>query len=313
MLLLTGPSGAGKSSFARAGLIGHLGAYRLQRRRAEGALFVGELVRTWRHLAVRPAELGDYPAGELLARLGAVLGVSDGFASIVRDLAALPFAGADDIVPVALAERFRATVQRPLAGVGPAPALFLLLDQLEDLLGSDRTQATRQLLALLRVLADCPERNIWVVVAIADQWRATLGSAGLAAALEDVPRFALPPPRESELREIIEVPARRAGLVFERRPDGKSLDQEILDDLNRLSLYAEAPLPLLQVALAQLEDHKDGNRLTLAAYRDMGGVAGAIRSHARAALAEWQTQERQPVLDRLLFHLVQPDPQQRIT
>jgi hypothetical protein len=59
MLLLTGPSGAGKSSFSRAGLIGHLGAYRLHRRRTEGALFVAQLVRTWRHLAVRPAELGE--------------------------------------------------------------------------------------------------------------------------------------------------------------------------------------------------------------------------------------------------------------
>jgi WD40 repeat protein len=313
MLLLTGPSGAGKSSFARAGLIGHLGAYRLHRRRAEGALFVAELVRTWRHLAVRPAELGDDPAGELLARLGAVLGAVDGFASLARNLAGLSFEGAEDLVPLALAERLRAAVQRRLAEAGPAPALFILLDQLEDLLASDRTPAARRLLALLQVLSDSPERSIWVVVAIADQWRATLGSAELAAVLEAVPRFALSPPREAELREIIEVPARRAGRVFEQGPGGKSLDQEILDDLNKLSLFAEAPLPLLQVALAQLEDRKNGaNRLTFAAYREMGGVAGAIRSHARAALAEWQTPERQPVLDRLLFHLVQRDPQQRI-
>src|SRR5262249_27247231 len=73
-----------------------------------------------------------------------------------------------------------------------------------------------------------------------------------------------------------------------------------------------APLPLLQVALAQLEDRKDGNLLTFAVYRAMGGVAGAIRNHARAALAEWQTEERRPVLDRLLFHLVQRDAQQRV-
>jgi hypothetical protein len=48
----------------------------------------------------------------------------------------------------------------------------------------------------------------------------------------------------------------------------------ILDDLRALSLHAEAPLPLLQVALEQLEQRKDGNLLTFAAYRDMGGVAG---------------------------------------
>jgi len=86
---------------------------------------------------------------------------------------------------------------------------------------TDRTPAARRLLALLQVLADCPERNVWVAIAIADQWRTTLGSAGLAAALEGATRFALPPPREGELREIIEVPARRAGLAFEPGRTGR--------------------------------------------------------------------------------------------
>lgn len=311
MLLLTGPSGAGKSSFARAGLIGNLGAYRLHRRRAEGSPFEAELVRTWRHLAVRPAELGDDPAGEILVRVGTSLGTADGFAPLARDLAALSFARAEDTVPAALAERLCAAVQLRLFETGPASALFLLLDQLEDLLATDRTAATRRLLALLRLLADCPERNIWIVVAIADQWRAALGSAGLVAALEGAARFALPPPREGELREIIEAPARRGGLEFEHGPD-KPLDRVILDDIQALSLHAEAPLPLLQVALSQLEDRKDGNRLTFAAYREIEGVAGAIRRHAKEALAEWQSPERQPVLDRLLFRLVQRDSQQRI-
>jgi hypothetical protein len=66
------------------------------------------------------------------------------------------------------------------------------------------------------------------------------------------------------------------------------------------------------VALAQLEKRKDGNLLTFAPYREMGGVAGAIRGHARAALAEWQTEARRPVLDRLVFRLVERDPRRRI-
>ena len=311
MLLLTGPSGAGKSSFAQAGLIGNLGAYRLHRRRTEGSPFVADLVRTWRYLAVRPAELGEDPAGAILARLGTLLGATDEFTPLAREVGALPFSAAEDAVPHRLAARLRAAMQRELTSLGPIPALFLLLDQLEDLLVSDRTIPTRRLLALLRALADCPERNVWVVVAIADQWRTTLGSAGLVAVLEGAERFALPAPREGELCEIIQVPARRAGLVFESQHD-RPLDQVILDDLRALSLHAEAPLPLLQVALAQLEERKEGNLLTFAAYRDMGGVAGAIRSHARNALADWLTEERRPVLDRLLFRLVQRDPQQRI-
>src|SRR6202040_2951825 len=41
-------------------------------------------------------------------------------------------------------------VEIRLADAGPAPAVFLLLDQLEDLLASDRASETRRLLALLR-------------------------------------------------------------------------------------------------------------------------------------------------------------------
>src|SRR5262249_15842380 len=143
-------------------------------------------------------------------------------------------------------------VQRLLAEAssGPSPGLFLLLDQLEDLLAdADRTAAARRLLALLRVLADCPERNVWIVVALADQWRATLGSAGLAPMLETAERFPLRPPGLAELREIVGVPARRAGLTFESGPEG-ALDEVLLGDLQKLSLHEEAPLPLLQVALA---------------------------------------------------------------
>jgi hypothetical protein len=319
MLLLTGPSGAGKSSFARAGLTGHLGAYRLYRRRAEGSLFVPDLVRTWQHLAVRPAELGDNPASGILHRLGTLLGATNEIDLLADELATLPFANAEDTAPPGLTERLRSAVQRPLAqaDAGPAPAMFLLLDQLEDLLASpDSTPETRRLLALLRVLADCAERNIWAVIAVADQWRATLGSAGLLASLDEVKRFVLPAPRDTELREIIRIPALRAGLVFEKAPDGhrheETLDQAILDDLDQMSLHVEAPLPLLQVALVQLEDSKNGNLLTFAAYREMGGVAGAIRDHARKALAGWLTDQGRPVLDRLLFRLVQRDPQQRI-
>lgn len=103
-LLLTGPSGAGKSSFARAGLLGNLADYRLHRRRTEGALFDTDLVRSWRHVAARPAELGEDPAGALLSRIGGALGDPDGLATFAADLAALSFSEPSNTVPPLLAE-----------------------------------------------------------------------------------------------------------------------------------------------------------------------------------------------------------------
>ena len=35
-------------------------------------------------------------------------------------------------------------------------------------------------------------------------------------------------------------------------------------------------LPLLQYALTELFEHRDDDRLTIAAYREIGGIAGAL-------------------------------------
>ena len=39
-------------------------------------------------------------------------------------------------------------------------------------------------------------------------------------------------------------------------------------------------LPLLQYALTELFERRDEGRLTLAAYRDIGGIAGALSARA---------------------------------
>lgn len=321
LMLLTGPSGAGKSSFARAGLVGMLDRTRFHGWRGAGALLEAEPILSWHRLILRPAELGAEPATVLLDRLGAMLwpDPSDATPAALRaaaeTLAAQPCDTPEALPPPGVLAPIIATLQARLCRDGLA-GLFILLDQAEEVFGLAEPPAIRRLMALLRALAADAPANIWVCVAVADQWRDYLRSAGLMAALEGARRFDLPPVRGAEISEIIETPARDAGLAFEQNAAGVSLARRIAADLAALSLHSEAPLPLLQVTLARLEDaqtDRAGQRLlTFAAYEGFGGVAGAIRNHASQALATMPGADRTAVLDRLLFRLLQRDPEDRI-
>src|SRR5206468_7550287 len=91
------------------------------------------------------------------------------------------------------------------------------------------------------------------------------------------PTFTLPPLRRDALPEVIEGPARLANLAIE--PD-------LLSRLVRDADTGEA-LPLLAFTLAKLtEGVERGGRLSSARYEELGGVQGALRQQADAALTK---------------------------
>jgi len=100
----------------------------------------------------------------------------------------------------------------------------------------------------------------------------------------------------AELREAIEKPAERAGLKFEH-----GVVQELLDEL----LGEPAGLPLLEFTLLKLWERREHNRVTLAAYRALGGGLQAL---ARSAdeLYDSLIPEEQVTVKRILLRLVRP-------
>ena len=73
------------------------------------------------------------------------------------------------------------------------------------------------------------------------------------------------------LRQAIEEPARLVGLEFEA-----GLVDTILEDVER----QPGALPLLEHALLELWERRRGRMLTLEAYRESGGVDGALARRA---------------------------------
>ena len=77
----------------------------------------------------------------------------------------------------------------------------------------------------------------------------------------------LKPMRSEDLRSAIETPAKKAGLVFAP----SELVDQILNDVGT----QEGRLPLLQFALKETWERREGNKLTAEGYTTVGGVGQA--------------------------------------
>jgi len=103
--------------------------------------------------------------------------------------------------------------------------------------------------------------------------------------------------RPDDLRSAIERPAKSAGLSF----SPPELVDRILADVGS----QEGRLPLLQFALKETWERREGDKLTAEGYTEVGGVAGAIEKTAEAAY-ERLSQDQKDAARRLFLRLVIP-------
>lgn len=234
--LVAGASGSGKSSLIRAGLFCQLHK-RLARLRV----------------------LTLVPDRDPFARLHAAL-LQAGF-----DLDAVSAAtAASDQTLVSLCSALRA----------PDESWLLFIDQFEELftLCSDVPRRRAFLDGLVRLIESGPAEVKLVAAMRADFFdRLDLYPRLLELAQ---PPFFVTSPSEAELRQCVEQPAARHGVLFE-----EGLVAEILHDLRG----QPGALPLLQYTLDRLwsEDSPVSERTLIAeSYRRLGGISGALKQRA---------------------------------
>ncbi len=153
--------------------------------------------------------------------------------------------------------------------------VLLFVDQFEELytLGPDPAER-RAFTAALSGAADDATSPVRVVVSIRSDFLDRIAEDPhfmneLAKGL-----FFLGPPTADGLREAITQPAELAGYRFEA--------PGMIDDMLQHLESTPAALPLLQFAAAQLWEARDPRRklLTKQSYGALGGIAGALVSHA---------------------------------
>ena len=173
--------------------------------------------------------------------------------------------------------------------------LLLAVDQLEELFTACRSDAERAAFAdtLARAAADPDGRAVVVVALRADFYGRFAAYPGLAELLGGN-QVLVGPMQASELRRAVELPAGRVGLRVE-----PELADALVDDVEG----EPGALPLLSTALLELWQKRQDNALTLAAYRESGGVHGAVARLAEGTYAR-VPDERRPLVRAIMLRLV---------
>ncbi|MQA91665.1 MAG: protein kinase [Gemmatimonas sp.] len=183
-------------------------------------------------------------------------------------------------IAVRPAPRLRARLEQGSRGllealdlVAPDGAeVVLLVDQFEEVFTLTTDERERELfLESLRVAAADPESRLRVIVTLrADFYDRPLIYPRVGALLAERTE-AVPPLTPDELEQAIRGPAEAVG--FSPEP---GLVAEMIADV----AHQPGALPLLQYALTELFERRDEERLTLAAYQKIGGIAGALSVRA---------------------------------
>ena len=154
----------------------------------------------------------------------------------------------------------------------PGGELVLVVDQLEEVFTLTAAGRERELfLEALRVASVDPESRILVIVTLrADFYDRPLSYARFGDLLAAGTQ-AIPPLTPDELEQAIRRPAERVGIRTE-----PGLEAAMIADVT----HEPGGLPLVEYALTELFERRDDDRLTLAAYEEIGGVAGALSARA---------------------------------
>lgn len=241
-LLVIGASGSGKSSVVRSGLLPVL---------TQPGVIEG--VASWKRVELRPRDRRDDLPTLLAQALATAAGQeASQAAELLRVLE---------------------------AGMTTDTRIALVIDQLEEVFADQRIgfdERERFFALLARIAAT---RAVWVVATLrSDFYPRCVEHADLVALKSGSGQYDLRPPTPAEIGQIIRLPAAAAGLRFDTRVDGgEGLDEVLRDEASR----SPEALPLLEFALEELYKRRasDGT-LTFAAYRDIGGVEGALAQRA---------------------------------
>ena len=207
--------------------------------------------------------------------------------------------GKSSLARAGLAPALRRPDRRVLVvtpGVHPVGALeavrpddAVVVDQLEELFTTCDDDQERD--AFAEALAE--RTGPTIVTVRADHLAAVAQLPGLARLIE-AGLFLLGPMAEADLRAAIEGPATRAGL---------RLEPGLVDLVLRDVVGQPGALPLLSHSLAEVWARREGRVLTAAAYRDAGGVQGAVGRSAELAI-EGLTPELRAIARDLFLRLV---------
>jgi len=294
-LAVLGPSGSGKSSVVRAGLIP---ALKGRGAKSEEGRAMGEERKA---LALPPSPLALHPSPFLYTI----------FTPKERPLEELAFAlqrlykemGEEQPTEKLLSrlqesEKSLHYIAGEMVRAAQARQLFLVIDQFEEIFAqtSDETERQQFLNRLLAAVENSGGPTAMILTMRSD-------FLGKCAAYPDLNTFVsenfiqIGPMRREEMRRAITEPAALAGLTYE---------EGLIDRILAEVAGAPGELPLLEHALLELYERRKGVRLSLQAYQEICGIAGALTRQVEAEYAKLDKVQKEILRKMFVLRLIQP-------
>jgi energy-coupling factor transporter ATP-binding protein EcfA2 len=276
-LAVVGASGSGKSSLVRAGLIPALHRGRYQ----DGASWPA----SWRIAVCRPGNRPHRALATALPDLDPELSPAERMRTISECVRQL--------------EQGAAGLEACVAALVPrGNRTLLIVDQFEEVftLTSALEERRHFIDTLLGITESAGDRLVHVVITLrADFYSRCWEHPELPGRIAQNQHAARPLLR-AQLREVIEKPLALVGASFE-----SGLVDRILNEAGD----EPGSLALVEHALLQLWERRQGKVLTHAAYEEIGGVSGALAHHADEVFARLGEDERQ-IAQKIFLRLTQP-------
>ncbi|MCR4849468.1 MAG: hypothetical protein K5920_11555 [Bacteroidales bacterium] len=250
-LLILGESGSGKSSLIKAGLIPYLHNMSTEK-------------QTYRVRSMIPSEF----RGNVYQ--GIVKNLLEAFPDMENNPVAV------DLTNGISTDYDFKYLRFALTNTSNDNITVFFFDQFEELFNDgliteDEKGKTLQLLHGL-----CSMPHLWLIVSMRNDFYSKFtaypefGALKNMAYVVDVPNVSA-----TDIAEIVEIPAKKANLIWEVNDHGISLSKKIIQEANELK-----DLPLIEFGLSELYNGKTGDKLTFAAYEEMGRLKGAVAKYA---------------------------------
>jgi DNA-binding winged helix-turn-helix (wHTH) protein/tetratricopeptide (TPR) repeat protein len=287
-VLIVGASGCGKSSLLHSGAIPEL--------RKPGG-FDGLQALAEAHCDLAAAQGGD--ALRLLATALSAWTLSERsvFAPGPVDELTTILCERPKSIASTIEEALRRHADRKLAEQ-PHAHLLLTVDHSEALVASSRIEEHERNAFWRAIETLCDSPRVLVVMLVRSDFYPKLIQAlpELADRKSGDGHLDVLAPQEGEITQMIRNPAAKAGLNFE---EDDATGQRLDDVLRDTAIRQPDTLPLLQHTLLALYERRSGATMTFAAYREIGGLEGAIAHRAEETFADLPV-TAQASLDRIL-------------
>ena len=270
-LAVVGASGSGKSSVIMAGLL--------------PALQRGAIPDCMDWLYLDPFVPGMHPLENLTITLAGALKQSQ--RSVREDL--------DN--PNA---RGLHTLTRQLVSGAPGRRVVLYVDQAEEMFTISCDEAERrQFIDLITTAVNEATSVVTVILSMrADFYDRPLAYPELGVLMEAHTRTVMPMSL-ADLYDAVLRPTQAPDVQLE-------FDEGLVSELVFAVRDEAGALPLMQFALDQLFQRREGRRLTWAAYNTIGGVRGALAKHAEDTYASLPSDDHRRLARALFLRLIEP-------